>query len=142
MIKVSFDADGTILSKPHLQEYAKELIARGIEAWITTARYDHPSKYSEEFKLKYFIFNIEDEHKHLFDIADKCGISRDHIKFMNMEMKSKFFAEEDFLWHLDDDQIECKFINKETKTVGIQCNSSNWRHKCERLIKKKINDDV
>lgn len=139
MIRLAFDFDGSLGQKPHLQEYARELIARGFEVWIVTARFDHPSKYSDEFKLKYFIFNIEDEHKHLFEIADQCGISRDHIKFMNMELKSEFFRDRDFLWHLDDDQFECNDINKTTNTVAIQCNSSNWKHKCERLIKKKLN---
>ena len=80
-----------------------------------------------------------EEHKHLFDIADQCGIQRDHIQFMNMALKSEFFRNNDFLWHLDDDQFECNDINKNTNTVAIQCNSSNWKHKCERLIKKKLN---
>lgn len=139
MIRVSFDFDGSIGHKLHLQEYARELIARGFDVWIVTARYDSTERYTEDFKIKYFIVNIEDEHKHLFDIADQCGISRDHIKFMNMELKSEFFRDRDFLWHLDDDQYECNDINKTTNTVAIQCNSSNWKHKCERLIKKKLN---
>lgn len=36
-MKVSFDFDDT-LSKPKVQEYAKELINRGIEVYIVTAR--------------------------------------------------------------------------------------------------------
>lgn len=139
MIKLSFDADGTLLSKPYLQEYARELILRGFEVWIVTARYDSVEKYTEDFKIKYNILSIKDEHKYLFDIAERCGIATDHIKFMNMNLKSEFFIDRDFLWHLDDDQFECNDINKNTNTVAIQCNSSNWKHKCERLIKKKLN---
>lgn len=140
MISVSFDADGSLLAKPQLQEYARELIARGFQVWIVTARYDRVELYSDEFKVKYKILDIEAEHKHLYDIASECGIQRDHIQFMNMALKSEFFKDNDFLWHLDDDQFECNDINKNTNTVAIQCNSSNWKHKCERLIKKKLNE--
>ena len=138
MIKLSFDADGTLLAKPYLQEYARELISRGFEVWIVTARYDSEERYTEDFKIKYNILSIKDEHKYLFDVAERCGITTDHIKFMNMNLKSEFFIDRDFLWHLDDDQFECNDINKNTNTVAIQCNSSNWKHKCERLIKKKL----
>lgn len=140
MIRVSFDFDGSIGQKLHLQEYAKELISRGFEVWIVTARYDTTERYTEDFKVKYKILDIEAEHKHLYDIASECGIQRDHIQFMNMALKSEFFKDNDFLWHLDDDQFECNDINKNTNTVAIQCNSSNWKHKCERLIKKKLNE--
>ena len=109
--------------------------------WIVTARYDSVDKYTQEFKDRYRIFDIESEHNHLFNIADQCGISRDHIKFMNMSYKSEFFEQNDeFLWHLDDDMTECNIINQFSKTVAISCaNGSNWRHKCEKLIKKKLN---
>jgi len=36
---VTFDFDAT-LSRPDVQEYAKELIEKGIDVWVVTARYD------------------------------------------------------------------------------------------------------
>jgi len=57
---------------------------------------------------------------------------------MNMRDKYEFFIEnEGFLWHLDDDRYELGGINSHTKTIGISCaNGSNWRHKCDKLIKE------
>lgn len=141
MIKVSFDYDGT-LSRESIQRYAKELVERGFEVWICTARYDSPERYSDDFKVKYHIYDISKEHERLFTDARKCNISSDHIQFMNMIYKAEFFTpERAFLWHLDDDRIELNEINHRTNTIGISCeNGSNWRHKCEKLIKKKSND--
>jgi hypothetical protein len=143
MIKVSFDYDGTI-ARESIQRYAKELVERGFEVWICTARYDSPERYSDDFKVKYHILDIGREHEQLFADARKCNISFDHIKFMNMTYKAEFFAEEkDFLWHLDDDRIEIMEINSRTNTVGISCeNGSSWRHKCERTIKKRLNEKI
>lgn len=36
-MKVSFDFDGT-LEPPIVQQYAKELIEKGIEVWVVTSR--------------------------------------------------------------------------------------------------------
>ena len=43
-MKVSFDWDGT-LEIMHVQEYAKELIERGIEVWIVTSRFSDDEKF-------------------------------------------------------------------------------------------------
>ena len=139
-LRLSFDFDGS-LSRDSLQMYALELVELGYEVWICTARFDSIERYTGDFMTKYKILSIRDEHEHLFNVADRCGISRDHIKFMNIAPKCEFFAEnEGFLWHLDDDYIECREINQYTKTVAVSCaNGSNWKHKCERLIKKKLN---
>ena len=138
---VSIDFDGS-LARESLQKYAIELISRGVEVWICTARFDSIEKYTGDFMSRYKILSIKDEHEHLFNVADRCGISRDNIKFMNMAPKYEFFLENNgFLWHLDDDYIECREINQYTKTVAVSCsNGSNWRHKCEKLIKKKLNE--
>jgi len=141
-LRLSFDFDGS-LSRDSLQKYARELVDLGHEVWICTARFDSIEKYTGDFMSKYQILSIKDEHEHLFNVADRCGISRDNIKFMNMAPKYEFFLEnKGFLWHLDDDYIECREINQNTKTVAVSCaNGSNWRHKCERLIKKKLNEN-
>lgn len=136
MIKISFDFDGS-LDRESLQKYAMELISKEFEIWIVTARFSNTNDYCPDFLQK---FAMSANHKDLFTVADQCGISIDHIKFMNMAPKYEFFFEnEDFLWHLDDDYVECREINQDTKTVGISCaNGSNWIAKCERLINKKL----
>lgn len=139
-LKVSFDFDGT-LSRESIQRYAKELVDAGLEVWIVTARFEDPDNYNESLLKQYGIKDVKKEHLLLFDIAKDIGILPQHIKFMNMRNKAEFFTERgDFLWHLDDDCSELYIINRYTDIVSISCeNGSNWRHKCDRLIKKKLN---
>jgi len=138
-VKISFDFDGTIGHQKSIQEYARQLIDDGHEVWIVTRRYANPDDYGQLFCQAYGIKDIVKEHKQLFDVAKECGITIDHIHFMNMVDKYEFFARnKGFLWHLDDDQFEIDDINQYTETIGISCsNRSNWKSKCERLIKKK-----
>lgn len=143
MIKISFDFDGS-LDRKSLQEYATELVQRKFNVHIVTRRYDSTERYTADFTARYNILDLEKEHQYLFEVADKCGIKPENIHFMNMDDKFKFFVEnEGFLWHLDDDYWEVVDINKWSKTIGISCASgSNWRHKCERLIKKKLDGKI
>ena len=143
MIKVSFDVDGT-LTRESIQRYAKELVDRGLDVWVTTRRYVNLDSYTREFQRQYGIINLELEHRRLFDICKNLGIPNEKIRFTNMDNKYKYLGDnEGFLWHLDDDYYECREINQYTKTVAVSCsNGSNWRHKCERLIKKKLNETV
>lgn len=134
-IKVAFDADGTLLAKPSIQAYAKELIDKGYDVHIVTRRYDSIDRYTEDFKIQYKINNIEAEHKYLFEVADSAGIPRENIHFMNMTDKWLYFkANPGFLWHLDDDWLEINDINRNTKTSAISCLKSSWENKCRRLI--------
>lgn len=141
MIKVSFDYDGTLGLHKSIQKYAKELVDDGHEVHIVTRRYDDPDKYGKLFCQVYGIKDIGLEHKELFDVALECGILKKNIHFMNMSDKFEFFVKNaGFLWHLDDDNVECNDINKHTDTIGISCsNGANWKDKCDRFIKKKLN---
>lgn len=141
MIKVSIDVDGTLL-RESIQRYARELINLGVDVWITTRRFENIDSYTRDFQRQYGIINLAREHQKLFDICKELGIPREKIRFTNMDNKYKYLGEnEGFLWHLDDDYEECKEINQHTKTVAVSCsNGSNWRHKCDRLIKKKLNE--
>ena len=141
-MRISFDVDGTLLHQKSIQEFAKELIKRGVEVHIVTRRYSSPDSYGDLFCQVYGIKDIKKEHQELFDVADECGISRDNIHFMNMADKWEFFDQnKGFLWHLDDDQFEIDDINSHTETVGISCaNGSSWRGKCERLLRKKLKE--
>ena len=140
-ILVSVDVDGTLI-RESIQKYIKELICRGIDVWITTRRFENLDDYTREFQRAYGIINLAREHEKLFEICKDIGIPREKIRFTNMDNKYKYLGDnEGFLWHLDDDYYECREINQNTKTVAISCaNGSNWRHKCERLIKKKLNE--
>ena len=134
-MKVSFDFDGT-LGRESIQKYAKELVEKGLEVWVVTARFESVEGYTEEFCNKYAIDNIRKEHAYLFEVAEKCGITRDHIKFTNMEPKDTFFKDHpDFIWHLDDDQFELRCVSTYTKVKAISAIGSSWKHKCEKLLK-------
>lgn len=128
MIKVSFDFDGTLALKS-VQKYAKSLVDRNFNVFITTSRF-HESNAPRP-----------DWNDDLYKVADELGIQRDNIRYTNMVDKFVFFEHENFLWHLDDDWQENRMILKYTKTIAIShIGSGNWIGKCERLIKKKLNE--
>ena len=123
-MKVSFDFDST-LDRESVQKYAAELISKGIEVWITTSRLSDEKAPSKEWN------------KDLYKVADELGIPRERITFTSMVDKYEFFLGKDFLWHLDDDWVENRLINKHTKTKAIShIGSGNWIGKCNRLIEK------
>lgn len=121
---VSFDFDST-LDKKTVQEYAQDLINRGIDVWICTSRFSPENAPNKEWN------------DDLFKIADELEIPRDNIVFTNYADKCEFLKDTNFIWHLDDDWIELKEINKQTKTLGISVfGNTNWKNKCERILKK------
>ena len=131
-MKVSFDFDGTLEHLPK-QEYAKELIQRGVEVWITTSRFGDPEKYKEFFETH---INIECTNRDLYEISDRVGIPRERIFFTNMENKWNYLKDKDFIWHIDDDWAENRMILNHTKIKAIDAHTSSWKTKCERLIKR------
>lgn len=131
---VSFDFDGT-LSRPDVQEYAAELISRGLIPWIVTAR----------LGKEYLLQENSSWNDDLYEVSKRLGIPDHQIRFMNYSPKSDFFDTENFLWHLDDDHTELFDIKRaKTKTIPIQVNSGMWRSKCERLLfhKTKVGTDT
>lgn len=126
-MKVSFDFDST-LSKKHVQKFAKELIGKGIDVHIVTSR----SSFEQ--------LDEEGYNDDLYEIADNLQIKRENIHFTQGEDKFKFFmVNSDFLWHLDDDYYELKYISKYKryyKTFPISVLSSNFKHKCCKLLNK------
>lgn len=122
--KVSFDFDDT-LSLLSVQKYAKELTDKGYDVHIVTSRFENIDDYLPVV--------WPDGHTDLYNVAKELNISKEKIHFTNMKDKYLFFIEnEGFLWHLDDDFIELKKINKNTKTVGISVNGSNYKNKCNK----------
>lgn len=98
MYKVSFDFDGT-LSLPIVREVAKELVDKGFEVWIVTARCDNGD--NTDLNLA----------------AKLSGIK--NIKYMCFEDKFEFLKDKDFLFHIDDDVIELSMIESFTKVKPI-----------------------
>ena len=125
-MKVSFDFDGT-LDRPVLQEYAKELLARGIEVWIVTARLSDEEAPSDSWNLD------------LYKVAIEVGIDLNNVVFTPHKDKYHFFKGKDFVWHVDDSWTEIGLINRFTKMRGISVfGTCMWKEKCEReLIKRK-----
>jgi hypothetical protein len=128
-MKVSFDFDGT-LEFHHVQEYASELIKRGIEVWVVTTRWDenHKHKYPKNATLD-----------DLWEVVDRLGIPRHRVRFTCMEWKATYLKGTNFVWHLDDNDEE---FNVAKKTEGctvpmIDAIGNTWIQKCERLLKAK-----
>jgi len=120
-MKISFDFDST-LSRKSVRKVAKELIARGDEVHIVTARFKDSSRYADvKWKLE--------DNKDLFKIADRLGIKRENIHFMNMQDKSIFFLENpDFVVHLDDYDYEYIHLNAETEVPCVLCDDGQeWQ---------------
>lgn len=119
MKKVSFDFDGT-LSRNDIQEYAKELLDRGIDVWICTSRTSPKDSINE---------NWNDD---LFLIADKLGIKRENIIFTSYANKSEHLNNKGFSWHIDDDNIELSFIRTDTNIIPIFLfGNKEWKNDCE-----------
>jgi hypothetical protein len=127
-MKVSFDFDGTLQTE-EVQEYAKELINRGIEVWVVTTRYDENQMHlyagGEE--------NIDD----LWEVVDRLGIPRWKVRFTCMEWKWKYLKDTKFLWHLDDNFEEFGHARVNGCKVPIILLKGDWKQKCEELLNEK-----
>lgn len=127
--KISFDFDST-LDREDVQEFAKQLVNDGHEIWITTSRFD------TESSLKKGWWWIEKNNQQLYDVADECGIPRDNISFTAMIDKIKFLEGNDFLFHLDDDEVELELIQEsDDNCVGVWVELKDWKETCINLIK-------
>jgi len=122
--RVAFDFDET-LEYECVQDYAKELIERGYEIWIVTARNSipHPPYVSNE---------------DLYEVADKLKINYLHIKFTNELLKYHYFKTRNnaFILHIDNDDEEVNAINKNCEIKAIEwINDPNWKNKCDKILK-------
>lgn len=129
-MKVSFDFDG-VFEYESIQDYARELIAKEVEVWIVTTRWDRTSKFCDP---EYFKYNGNSSWQEVFYYAKEVGIPIKHIRFNNYQWKESFFKDNrDFIWHLDDNSKEINDIQK-LGMVAIAYPSPNWKQKCERLL--------
>lgn len=122
---VSFDFDAT-LSRPDVQEYAAELISRGFNVHVVTARYSELQKHR---------WTASPHNEDLWAVIDKLGIPHRRVHFTNMQPKYELFQHTPHvLWHLDDDPVELADIKKKTKVPAICSTGHSWKERCETLL--------
>ena len=125
MKTVTFDFDGT-LQRKDVQQYAKELINKGVDVWVLTSRYDelHKHRYPKNPTLD-----------DLYIVLKELGIPKHKVRFTCMEWKASYLKDTNVIWHLDDYSNEFSYFRKlKVKTVPIQVNSGNWKQKCNKLL--------
>jgi hypothetical protein len=123
--KVAFDFDCT-LDKSHIQDYAAELIERGLDVWIITARLS-----PEESQ--------RDWNKDLFEISDALGIIRENIIFTAYCDKYEIIKDNDFIFHIDDDWTELELIKEHTDCIPVSSfGNKYWRYECDQAILNRL----
>jgi hypothetical protein len=139
-MRVSFDFDGTI-ELEEVQQYAKELIRRGVEVWIITTRYDsnHKHRWLDKFPgmewAKMYERNDSDPNFNVWGVAEWLGIPRHHVRFTCMEWKYTYLTGTKFVWHLDDNKEEIdRAVYHECNVPIINVTKSNWKNECEKRI--------
>ncbi len=131
IVRCSFDFDGT-LEIQLVQDYAKELIEKGVDVWVVTSRFGDDEKFKKFFHTS---SNVDLSNRDLREITDSVGIPEEKIHFTNMRDKWEFIENRGFTWHLDDDWIENEMINERTLTKGINIfGNPYWKKHCNRLI--------
>jgi sulfur transfer complex TusBCD TusB component (DsrH family) len=127
-MKVSFDFDGT-LRRLDVQRYAKSLVDAGHEVWIVTTRTS-----TEDILARGWHWS-KDQNIILFEVAETCGILREHIVFTDHQDKIHFLKGKGFTFHLDDDSDELLYIIES----GDPCKPVNvghfeWKEDCNNLL--------
>ena len=127
-MKVSFDFDGT-LRRLDVQRYAKSLVEDGHEVWIVTTRTT-----TEDIIERGWHWS-KDQNIILFEIAEECGILKEHIVFTDHQDKIHFLKEKGFAFHLDDDPDELLYIIESGDTCRpVNVDHFEWRETCNKLL--------
>jgi len=138
-MRVSFDFDDT-LTEPGVWEYALELINKGIDVWIVTARLDdeHVKKrFGENIGGSYYIPS-EAGNRDLYQLASHIGITKENIKFTNLAGKGEWFKKHpNFEWHLEDSPKQIFDIENVSSVPVINVLRHDWKEQCEELLKKR-----
>lgn len=139
-MKVSFDFDGSI-DREDVQEYAKQLIKRGIEVWIVTTRYDanHDHRWREKFPEEQWALIYDthdgDPNHHVWGVAERLGIPKHHVRFTCMEWKYTYLKGTKFVFHLDDNPEELAAAREQRCNVPfVHVETPTWKDRCEELI--------
>ena len=137
--KVSFDFDGK-LELPSITKYAKELIEKGHDVWLTTTRYGDDEKYKKFFHTT---THVDLTNNDLWELAAEIGIPKEKIHFTDMNDKWPYIKKMGFLWHIDDDWVENRQILNNTKTLAVSSfGNPNWERKCNRIIRNYQKKEV
>jgi hypothetical protein len=132
MMKVSFDYDGTLFLTS-VEEYAKELVQRGIEVWVVTSRVGDDDTENDFQPWKSPNWNED-----LWESCDRIGIPKERVKFTSFKDKIEFLEGKDFLFHLDDDLYELTAIMESGDSCKpVNVNHFEWRETCEEILKIK-----
>jgi len=124
-MKFSFDYDAT-LSRVDVQIFAKNLVEKGHEVWIVTSR---PDIYTGEMQ------GSQPDNSDLYEVAAIVGIKPEHIHFTCYELKADFIDGKGFTFHLDDDDIELRYIQDSGDScIPISVVATNWREQCCKTI--------
>ena len=124
-MRVSFDYDGTLNRYDAVVAYAKELVGRGIDVWICTARYFEGSEN--------FLWG-KTSNDDIYTIARECVIPISNIIFTNMKDKSSYLTEMQPIWHLDDDDYIIGEVRENSLITAIDVKSPSWKYDCEAYI--------
>ena len=136
MPRVSFDFDDT-LDQEEVWHYALQLMDRGVEVWIVTARLDDDNV-MKEFGEKIGNHDVIPPWAGNDDIyaqADAMGIPKNRIVFTNLLGKGAFFKRHpDFAWHLDDSSKQLFDVQYMSKVKPISVFNPKWKQKCEKHL--------
>jgi S-formylglutathione hydrolase FrmB len=125
MKKISIDFDET-LDNECVQTFVSKLVNDGHDVHIVTSRPSETHMWYVE------LWSNND----LYEVAEKLKIKDENIHFTSYVSKFIFFSElenQDFDFHLDNDELEIKDINKYTKVKGILFDE-NWETNIEKLL--------
>lgn len=119
---VSFDYDKT-LSTFEVMEFAIELVNRGFDLHIVTARYSDANchKYLNPIWR-------EMKNEDLWRSVKQLGIPKENVHFTGFECKIPVIEELDALFHIDDDEMllyDMELANIKTKPFSVL--DKNWQ---------------
>ena len=137
-MKVSFDFDDT-LDQDGVWQYALQLIDRGVDVWVVTARLTD-EEVEEEYgtvingKMNIPFYAGNDD---IYEMLEALGIPKDHIVFTSLGPKGNFFNENsDFEWHLDDAPKQLWDIRNKSSVTPISVLNPHWKEKCEDILRR------
>jgi hypothetical protein len=129
--KVSFDFDST-LDREDVQVFAKHLINEGLEVWVTTSR--GSDEHINKMRVNPATWKYPPNHD-LYLITNMIGIPRERIQFTTWVDKWTVLNNKDFIWHLDDDEVEIKqMLLNNCDVEGINVEDRLWLSYCQDLL--------
>jgi hypothetical protein len=135
-MKVSFDFDST-LSRKDVQKFAKKLVDIGLEVWIVTSRCATEPALAKGWHW------VEKQNEELYNVAESCGIKREHIQFTEHVDKIVFLKDKGYVFHLDDDvdELVCIMESRDSCTP-LNVGHSSWEEYCIEEIVNALSEST